>query len=57
MAKALYRENPKVGGRVELFDESMQGTISEVANPHFLVIKWDDGQEGCVNPNDVRHIK
>lgn len=56
MAKAIYREKPKVGGRVEMFDGSHQGTIKEVVNPQFMVVKWDDGEEGSVHPLDVRYI-
>lgn len=50
-------KEPKRGGRVEMFDGTCQGTIAQVVNPHYLIIKWDDGEIGNVHPNDVKHIK
>ena len=46
----------KTGGRVEMFDGSHQGTITEVQGPYCLLITWDDGQTGHVHPDDVKHL-
>lgn len=45
-----------VGGRVEMLDGSMQGTITSIPNPTFWNIKWDDGEEGAVHPLDVKFL-
>ena len=45
------------GDRVEMFDGSMKGTIIEVKNEYFIVVKWDDGEIGNVHPLDVKHLK
>ena len=48
---------PRKGDRVEMFDRSHQGTITEVKNEFCLAIKWDDGETGLVHPLDVKHLK
>ena len=46
----------KVGGKVEMFDGSHQGTITEIQGKYCLLITWDDGRTGHVHPADVKHI-
>lgn len=47
----------KKGDGIEMLDGSMQGTIAQVVNPHYWIIRWDDGELGHVHPDDVKHLK
>ena len=49
--------NHKEGDKVEMFDGSHQGVISEVQGEYCLLITWDDGQTGCVHPLDVKYLE
>ncbi|KKN46261.1 hypothetical protein LCGC14_0674680 [marine sediment metagenome] len=46
----------KVGDKVEMFDESHQGIVTEVQSEFCLLITWDDGQTGHVHPLDVKYL-
>ena len=46
----------KPGQRVELFDGTCQGTVSEVLNEYCWKVLWDDDEIGYVHPLDVKHL-
>jgi len=55
-AKQMKRADIEGKARVKHPHAELEGTVIEVGSPYYWKIRWDDGTEGAVHPQDVIHL-